>query len=222
VPSSAHTSASHVVWDWNGTLFDDFWLTARIAAATLTKLGVPGVSGEAVRDSFTRPFHVFYSRLLGRNVTAEEFAFIRSHYEREYDAKVFDLALQADAEQALDRVERHATQSLLSMAPDPQLQALVDHHAIRRRFRRVEGSPTASSDGNKAGRLQDHLAALGVEPSRSVIIGDTVDDHEAAAACGARAVLVTSGSQSRAALEGTGSPVVDTLLEAAVLATGDA
>jgi len=221
VPAGVTATGAHVVWDWNGTLFDDFWLTARIANTTLAELGVPDLSGTAVRDSFTRPFHTFYSRLLGRPVTDEEFAYIRRRYEAEYEAEVFDLSLQAGADRALDHVSWAATQSLLSMAPDAQLQALVDHHAIRPRFLRVEGSPTASSDGNKAGRLREHLGLLGVKAERAVIIGDTVDDHEAAAACGARAVLVTSGSQSRVALEDTGSPVVDTLLEAAVIATAD-
>ena len=222
MPGGTRVPVSHVVWDWNGTLFDDFWLTARIATATLTEMGVPGISGEAVRDSFTRPFHVFYSRLLGRTVTAEEFAYIRRRYEAEYDSEVFGLSLQHDAERALELVAVRATQSLLSMAPDGQLQALVDHHAIRHRFLRVEGSPTASSDGNKATRLRDHLATLHIEPQRCVIVGDTVDDQEAAAGCGARAVLVTSGSQSRAALEATGSVVVDTLLDAADIATAAA
>lgn len=210
---------SHVVWDWNGTLLDDFWLTARIANTTLAELGVPDVRMDHVRDNFTRPFSLFYTRLLGRPVTADEFSYIRRRYEAEYDAEVFDLSLQADAEMALDHVVRSATQSLLSMAPNEQLQSLVDHHAIRGRFLHVEGSPTSSSDGSKAQRLRQHLERLGVGSDQSVIIGDTVDDHEAAAACGARAVLLTSGSQSRAALEATGSPVVDTLIEAAMAAT---
>lgn len=219
MPAGSRSPTAHVVWDWNGTLFDDFWLTARIARATLAELGVPDVSGTAVRDSFTRPFHVFCGRLLGRSVTDGEFAYIRRRYESEYEAKVFSLSLRADAKQALDHVSGTATQSLLSMAPDAQLQALVDHHAIRTRFLHIEGSPTASSDGNKADRLRTHLDTLRIDADRALIIGDTVDDQEAAAACGARAVLVTSGSQSRVALEGTGSPVVDTLLEAAFIAT---
>lgn len=217
--AGSHPSLAHVVWDWNGTLLDDFWLTARIAADTLAELGVPELSGPVVRDSFTRPFHVFYSRLLGRPVTDAEFAYIRRRYEAEYDAEVFELSLQPDAERALDHVGNVATQSLLSMAPDVQLQPLVDHHAIRHRFVHIEGSPDASSDGTKAERLREHLGQLGVEAGRTVIIGDTVDDQEAAAACGARAVLVTSGSQSRSALQATGWPVVDSLLEAALLVT---
>ena len=74
---------AHVVWDWNGTLFDDFDLTARIADRTLTALGVPGVTGEDIRREFRRPFSQFYASLFGRPVTDAEFGFIRERYEIE-------------------------------------------------------------------------------------------------------------------------------------------
>ena len=47
-----------------------------------------------------------------------------------------------------------------------------------------------------------------------MVIGDAVDDALAAAHVGARAVLYTGGSHSRASLEKAGVPVVDTLAEA--------
>jgi phosphoglycolate phosphatase-like HAD superfamily hydrolase len=181
-------------------------------------LGVPGVTAEDFRDAFTRPFSVFYRRLLGRSATDAEYAYIRARYEREYLAEVNSVGLQADAEDALDLVHDHATQSILSMAPDDHLQSLIDQHGLRHRFVRIEGNHTGSSDGNKADSLCRHLEAVAADPALTVLIGDTVDDGEAATSCGARAVLVTTGSQSRDALEATGSPVVDTLREAARVA----
>jgi phosphoglycolate phosphatase-like HAD superfamily hydrolase len=61
-----------------------------------------------------------------------------------------------------------------------------------------------------------HLKALTgvVEPARTVVIGDAADDAVAARGVGARAVLYTGGSHSRASLEEVGVPVVDTLAEA--------
>lgn len=208
----------HVVWDWNGTLLDDFDLTARIAGSTMTTLGVPGVTGEDIRREFRRPFSEFYASLLGRPVTLEEFAYIRERYEIEYSAELFTIDLQPDAVDAMDLLGTRASQSLLSMAPDVQLQQLVDHHGIRGRFKLVEGSPRTDSDGNKAARMERHLDAIEADPDEIVVIGDTVDDHDAAVHCGARSVLVTTGSTGRAQLQTTGAPVVDTLREAAVIA----
>ncbi len=221
MPPGSRPALAHVVWDWNGTLFDDFELTARIAGRTLASLGVRGVTGEDIRREFRRPFSAFYASLFGRPVSAEEFAFIRARYEEEYTAEVFGLELQPDAGEAMDLLGTRATQSLLSMAPDSQLQQLIDHHGIRERFLLVEGSQRTDSDGNKAGQLEHHLAAIGAPGATTVIIGDTVDDHEAAVHNGARSVLVTTGSTSRANLETTGAPVVDTLREAAAVALRD-
>lgn len=209
-----------MVWDWNGTLFDDFGLTARIAERTLASLGVPGVTGEAIRAHFRRPFSEFYAGLFGRPVRDEELAFIRERYEAEYDLEVDGVSLQPDAHAAMDLVAERASQSLLSMAHDLQLQTLVDHHGIRERFVLVEGSPSTDSDGNKAARMERHLRLIGVDRAGTVVIGDTVDDHEAAQANGAQSVLVTTGSTSRNLLEATGAPVVDTIAEAATLALG--
>ncbi len=213
MPTSAPSTVSHVVWDWNGTLLDDFELTARIATASLADLGHPGLTRQDIREHFRRPYTAFYSSLLGRPVSADELARIREAYEVGYHAHMYTASLRPDAESALDQVGDHATQSLLSLAPDRQLQALVDHHAIRHRFVLIEGSHTGS-DGNKAGSLRAHLEAIGAEPARTVVIGDTVDDQEAAAACGTRVILVTGGNQSRPPLEATGALVVDTLTEA--------
>jgi phosphoglycolate phosphatase-like HAD superfamily hydrolase len=187
----------------------------------MAALGLPGVTGEQIRREFRRPFSAFYGGLFGRPVTDVEFAFIRRRYEAEYDAEVFGVDLQPDAGWALDLVAAHpASQSLLSMAHDDQLQALVDHHGIRSWFQCIEGSATGESDGTKAERLVRHLSSLEVDPRTTVVIGDTVDDHEAAVRAGASSVLVTIGTTGRAQLEATGAPVVDTLREAARQATG--
>lgn len=60
-----------------------------------------------------------------------------------------------------------------------------------------------------------HIGALAdVDPERTVVIGDAADDAIAALRVGARAVLYTGGSHSRASLEEVGVPVVDSLEEA--------
>ena len=57
-----------------------------------------------------------------------------------------------------------------------------------------------------------------MDRDRTVVIGDAADDAVAAAHVGARAVLYTGGSHSRASLEAAGAPVVDSLAEAGAVA----
>lgn len=83
---------------------------------------------------------------------------------------------------------------------------------------RVDGR-TGPSGGSKARHMERHIAALdGISAEHTVVIGDAVDDAVAAAHVGAKAVLYTGGSHSRASLEAAGVPVVDSLAEAAHLA----
>jgi phosphoglycolate phosphatase-like HAD superfamily hydrolase len=72
--------------------------------------------------------------------------------------------------------------------------------------------------------MERHLKALAaagaISAERTVVIGDAADDAVAAAHAGARAVLYTGGSHSRASLEAVGVPVVDSLAEAVDTARG--
>lgn len=99
-----------------------------------------------------------------------------------------------------------------------ELVPLVRGFGIEPHFVRVDGR-TGPSGGSKAEHMVRHLRELtGVEPARTVVIGDAADDAVAALHVGARAVLYTGGSHSRASLEGVGVPVVDTLDEAVEVA----
>ena len=77
MPTSAPSTVSHVVWDWNGTLLGDFELTASIATGPLAELGHPGLTGQDIREHFRRPYTAFYSSLLGRPVSDDELLEIR-------------------------------------------------------------------------------------------------------------------------------------------------
>jgi phosphoglycolate phosphatase-like HAD superfamily hydrolase len=65
-------------------------------------------------------------------------------------------------------------------------------------------------------RLRRMYPDLGVQTM--TVIGDLVDDAGAARAADVRCVLYDGGSQPRELLEAEGVPVVDSLLEAALLA----
>jgi phosphoglycolate phosphatase-like HAD superfamily hydrolase len=111
-------------------------------------------------------------------------------------------------------------QSLLSMWFHDELVPLVTRFGLVERFRRVDGLRAETGGGFKAQHLKAHLAELGLDGADVVLIGDSLDDADAAAAVGARAVLYTGGFTDADKLRAYGVPVADSLLDAVELAAG--
>ncbi|MBT3155366.1 HAD family hydrolase [Streptomyces sp. CHD11] len=211
-----HTDA-HIVWDWNGTLFHDVDAVIGATNAAFAELGLEPLTLERYRELYCVPVPKFYERLMGRLPTEAEWALMDGTFHRHYTERRMRCGL---AEGVVDLLagwtEAGRSQSILSLYGHEDLVPLVRGFGIEPHFVRVEGR-TGPSGGSKAEHMVRHLEALtGVDPARTVVIGDAADDALAARHVGARAVLYTGGSHGRAGLEAVGVPVVDTLGEAVV------
>jgi phosphoglycolate phosphatase-like HAD superfamily hydrolase len=204
----------HVVWDWNGTLFDDHVAVVAAVNDALALLGVAAIDADTYRSHYTRPVQRFYEQLAGRPITAEQWQALDDAYHHSYHAWVERMGLAADAPAALAAAEQAGvTQSLLSMWRHEHLVPLVEQLGVGRYFVRVDGLKVAGG-GAKTEHLIAHLAAIGVEAASAALVGDSLDDLAAAREVGAGCVLYDGGSHHRYALEATGVPVVDTLTDA--------
>jgi phosphoglycolate phosphatase-like HAD superfamily hydrolase len=103
-----------------------------------------------------------------------------------------------------------------------ELVPTVDRYGLTSYFARVDGLRAHVGGGSKAPHLAAHLVALGLDGADCVLIGDSVDDAEAAASVGARCVLYTGGFTDPGRLRGCGVPVATTLAEAVTLAAAPA
>ena len=203
-----------MVWDWNGTLFDDHVAVVAAVNDALALLGLSPIDSYTYRSHYTRPVQRFYERVAGRAIEPGEWRTLDDAYHHSYHAWVERVGLAPDARAALAAAEAAGlTQSLLSMWRHQDLVPLVERLGIGHYFRRVDGLRVAGG-GGKTEHLAAHLAALEVEASAVGLVGDTLDDLAAARAGGARCVLYDGGSHHRHALEATGVPVVDTLTAA--------
>jgi phosphoglycolate phosphatase-like HAD superfamily hydrolase len=207
--------STHLVWDWNGTLFHDIDAVIEATNASFAELGLPSITLDRYRELYCVPVPRFYERLIGRLPSDAEWQVMDATFHRHYWALAESCGLAEGAADLLAaRQAAGLTQSLCSLAPQEQLLPIVAAHGISERFLRVDGRTDASTAG-KSAQMERHLRSLvGVDPRRVVVIGDALDDAAAAAHVGAHAVLYTGGSHSRAALEAAGVPVVDTLAEA--------
>ncbi|WP_159768136.1 HAD family hydrolase [Streptomyces sp. HM190] len=211
-----HGSGAHIVWDWNGTLFHDNEAIIGATNAAFAELGIEPLTLERYRELYCVPVPKFYERLIGRLPTDEEWDAMDAVFHRYYAEHRVACGLTDGVPTLLAdwRSEGHS-QSILSMYVHDELVPLVRGFGIEPHFVRVDGRH-GPSGGSKAEHMVRHLRRLvGVEPERTVVIGDAADDAVAARHVGARAVLYTGGSHSRASLETVpGVPVVDTLEEA--------
>ncbi|MDG9720296.1 HAD family hydrolase [Streptomyces sp. DH24] len=208
-------TGAHIVWDWNGTLFHDLDAIIGATNAAFAELGLTPITLEQYRELYCVPVPKFYERLMGRLPTDTEWEVMDEIFHRYYTEHRVRCGLADGVTELLTgwRSAGHS-QSILSMYGHEDLVPLVRAFGIETHFLRVDGR-TGPSGGSKAEHMVRHLGALGgVDPERTVVIGDAADDALAARHVGARAVLYTGGSHSRASLEVVGVPVVDTLAEA--------
>ncbi|MEU5363203.1 HAD family hydrolase [Streptomyces sp. NPDC005925] len=208
-------TGAHIVWDWNGTLFHDLDAIIGATNAAFAELGLTPITLEQYRELYCVPVPRFYERLMGRLPTDAEWRVMDETFQRYYTEHRVGCGLTDGVMELLTGwCSAGHSQSILSLYGHEELVPLVRDLGIEGYFIRVDGR-TGPSGGGKAEHMVRHLGALaGVDPARTVVIGDAADDALAARHVGASAVLYTGGSHSRASLEAVGVPVVDTLAEA--------
>jgi phosphoglycolate phosphatase-like HAD superfamily hydrolase len=206
----------HLVWDWNGTLLDDLHLVVSSTNVAFASAGGRDVGSDEHRRTFRRPVADFYAEMLGRAIDEEEFGRLDRIFHDAYRLGLTGVALAADAQAAIKTWP--GSQSLLSMWFHHELVPAVEGYGLAGMFARIDGLRAELGGGFKAAHLAAHLAELGVEGGDVVMIGDSLDDADAAEAVGGHAVLYTGGFTDPARLRESGRPVADTLVEAVKMA----
>lgn len=210
----ARLAMAHIVWDWNGTLFNDLDAIVDATNEIFASYGLPLMDLAGFRSVYTRPIWSCYERLLGRELEQGEWERLDAAFHDSYHRLMERCRLAADARHAIDALtDAGHTQSLLSMWHHDRLTVAVREHGIGEIFRRVDGLRPEEAGGSKAEFMVRHLTRLEVDPSEVIAIGDSVDDAVAARHAGARAILYAGGMQARAELDRFGVPVVERLTE---------
>lgn len=208
----------HVVWDWNGTLFDDFGVVNRAVNRSIAAYGAEPIDIDTHRRLFRRPLNAFYEELLGRPVSDDDMQDIDEKFQAVYWDEYAGADLTDGARHAIERVEvAGGTQSIASMLWHDVLVSIVTRFDLERFMVALDGHRGPVGE-TKETHLAGHVGGLErlfpVSRGEMVVIGDVVDDAVAASAVGIECVLYDGGSQSRERLEATGFPVVSSLSDA--------
>ena len=202
----------HIIWDWNGTLFDDSWLCVEIVNSILRRRNKPPITFARYRRLFDFPVEAFYARI-GFDFSLETYEDTATEFITQYEKRRMECKLQKETVRVLEAFTSDGiSHSVLSAYYQDGLEELISHFDIGRHFSIVLGL----NNYHAAGKLDNGrklIRELDVAVDNICLVGDTVHDFQVASALGVNAVLMSGGHNSRERLESCGARVVDSLAE---------
>ncbi len=200
----------HVIWDWNGTLFNDVELCADIMNNLMIRSNLGTITVDEYRDVFTFPVKKYYE-LLGHDVGDENWEKISHEFINEYEERKFEQTLYHDSKHVLDEIDKYGiSQSVLSAYSQHTLEELISHFGLTKYFVRLVGLDNIYAESKLENGIM-WMKELGYSKGEVLLVGDTIHDCEVANEIGADPVLLSVGHQSKEKLATCGIPMIDSL-----------
>jgi phosphoglycolate phosphatase len=202
----------HIIWDWNGTLIHDIWLCVEVMNGLLKKYNIPLLTIERYREIFDFPVRDYYEKL-GFDFQQNSFEEVGTEFIREYDRRSLECQLHFGAIETLTNFSLHGIrQSVLSARKQETLENEIKHFKLTTYFDHIVGL----KDHYGGEKIKNGLLLLkesGLNPQKTIFIGDTYHDFEVARHLGTGCVLIQHGHHSPEKLTKAGVPVLDSLPE---------
>jgi phosphoglycolate phosphatase len=202
----------HIIWDWNGTLFDDVELCVDIINGILTKRSIAKLSLEQYRDIFTFPVQDYYIKA-GLDFSIYPFEELGKEWMDAYQLRRPEANLHKGVNELLDIIKsKKIEQSVLSAYMHDTLIEIVKHFGLAKYFTHLVGLDHIYAT-SKINLGKDLMSKLGNGKHEVVFIGDTVHDFEVAKEIGSDCILISNGHQSKEKLLECGVNVFNSLEE---------
>ena len=200
----------HIIWDWNGTMLDDRWLTIAAINIVLARRNMAELTEDRYLQLFTFPVIEYYRRL-GFDFDKEPFSVSGSEFINEYNARAFEPQLHDGIIDLIAELnENGVSHSILSASSQKILNKLAKHHNIDHYFIAVLGQDNHYAYGKiETGKMW--INKLDIAPKNTLFIGDTEHDLEVANAIGSHCALLSWGHSSTERLENRGINVFDAM-----------
>ena len=197
----------HIIWDWNGTLFDDAWLCLEIINRLLSERGLRTITADQYERDFGFPVIDYYSRI-GFNFDVEPFEQISTAFISEYEQRRVECQLRSGARTIIDRLRKHGvSQSIISASKQAFLEKAVQQFELRDRFISISGLDNHHASGKLEIAL-NWMEKSDINSRDILLIGDTIHDYEVAQGIGATCILIHSGHQDEDQLSNCGARII--------------
>ena len=204
----------HIIWDWNGTLFNDVELCAEIMNILLTQESLPTISIKRYREIFTFPV-VQYYKIAGHTFENKSFEVLGKQFMDEYELRKNNCDLFPGVNQFLKKLKaKNIHQHLLSAYEQESLNNILRYYGIDTYFENIVGLDNIYAGGKShlANELMKRINSSGRD-GNILLVGDTIHDYEIAKEINSDCILLSHGHQDEERLLKLGIPVVKNFKE---------
>lgn len=205
---------NHIIWDWNGTLFNDVELCAGIMNMLLTQESLPNISIQKYKSIFTFPV-IDYYKIAGHTFEKTSFEVLGKLFMDEYEVRKNNCKLFPGVSRLLAEIKsKNIQQHLLSAYEQNNLNNILEHFGIINYFQFIVGLDNIYA-GGKSHLAQDLAMKIRSNGSTGniLLIGDTIHDYEVAKEIDSDCILLSHGHQDEERLLQIGIPVVKDIKE---------
>lgn len=201
---------THIIWDFNGTIFDDVDIGIESVNVLLAARHMPLITSR----NYYRSVHSFpvidYYRKIGFDFSKESFDDIAVEWVNEYLSRVPCAGVNPEALEMLGFVRTLGLKQILLSATELEmLKGQVADLGIEHYFDEICGMDNIYAHGKKS--LAERWRREHPD-AKALLIGDTDHDFEVACEMGADCILFAGGHQSREQFMSLDCAVVDSLL----------
>jgi phosphoglycolate phosphatase len=198
-----------ILFDLDGTLTDPFLGISRCLQYALETLGYPVPEANALRSYIGPPLQVTFPKLLASDDAALAAEALRLYRERYSESGKFENAIiPGIAEVVSELAARGYFLAVATSKLETYSRDIVAHFGLAPFFGEIHGSQLDGSRADKGELIRHIVMTEGIDPARSVMIGDRMHDVVGAAKNSMRAIGVLWGFGDRAELEEAGAAAV--------------
>lgn len=182
----------YILFDWSGTISNDFIKTYEIAMQVFEKFGSKQISIEKFRQDFDIPQETLYRK----NNILESWDVLNGvfkEYWEKHEQQIPDLYL--DARKILKRLKKDRWIGIVSAHHTEFLKNEISHHDLDGIFDYIEGDSRTKNDSIRA-----ILQKFNIDKEQVIFIGDMKYDVQHGKKAGVKTGAIGTGYQSKETL----------------------
>ncbi|MFC1498377.1 HAD family hydrolase [Verrucomicrobiota bacterium] len=197
----------HIIWDWNGTLYDDIPACVETLNAIMKKRNMSPIDIQRYKKLFEFPVRKYYEKL-GFDFAKEDWDDMAHEFMDIYLEKSRGCSLRRNIFTVLESLQKRGIpMSVLSALEESLLNKILAEKGIIQFFENIKGLSNIYAESKlDAGR--ELIPRLSVQPEQIIMIGDTDHDFDIAQELGCQCLLLAGGHQADERIEQCGCQVV--------------